>query len=251
MRVTTFWAARRPVERVCLVIGAVLIASGLAHLGVFAARGGPWNGPVSWRKPATFGLSFGLTLLSVVWVASYLTLGVRARNLVLGVFAADCVVEVAGITAQAWRGVPSHFNTSTPVDTAVAMSLAAGGAVLVATLGTLAVTAFRGRITAEADMRRALRAGFALLAAGLATGVAMIVKGEVLIRTGHLQAAYDTAGSLKWVHGVTLHAVLVLPALAWLLARRGWPVERRMRAVNAGIGAYLAATAAALTLALV
>ncbi|HWS38555.1 MAG TPA: hypothetical protein VN408_38175 [Actinoplanes sp.] len=54
---------------------------------------------------------------------------------------AACVVEVCGITLQAWRGVPSHFDTETPFDRVVAMTLAAGGAVLVVTLGMFALHA--------------------------------------------------------------------------------------------------------------
>jgi len=57
------WRSLRLIERACYLIGAVLLASGIFHLGVFAVRGGPFDGPVSWRKPATFGLSFGLTLI--------------------------------------------------------------------------------------------------------------------------------------------------------------------------------------------
>jgi hypothetical protein len=61
------WAERRPIERACYLIGGALVLSGLFHLGVFAVRGGPWDGPVSWRKPATFGLSFGSTLITISW----------------------------------------------------------------------------------------------------------------------------------------------------------------------------------------
>jgi hypothetical protein len=233
---------RRDIERVCYVVGAVLVTSGLVHLAVFAIRGGPWNGPVSRRKPATFGLSFGATLITICWVASYLTLSDRVRTWLLGVFATDCVVEVAGITMQAWRRVPSHFNNETALNTVVAMSLAAGGAVLIATLGALAVAAFRGQIDAPADMKLALRAGFALLLIGLAIGATMIAKGEILIHSGHRQAAYDTAGSLKWVHGVTLHAIVILPALAIGLAYRGWSERRRTRAVEVATGVYAVAT---------
>jgi hypothetical protein len=131
------------------------------------------------------------------------------------------------------------------------MSLALGGGVLIVVLGLLAITAFRGRIDAAPDLRRALRAGFVFLVIGLATGAAMIAKGEILIRTGHRQEAYDTAGSLKWVHGVTLHAILVLPAIALVLAARGWPVARRLRAVSIGTAAYAVATLAALLVSLV
>jgi hypothetical protein len=236
----------RPAELAAYRIGAVLMVSGVLHFGVWLVAGGSWEGPVSWRKPTTFGLSFGLTLITVAWISSYLIMRPPVRAWLLGVFAADCVLEVAGITVQAWRRVPSHFNTETPASTVIAMSLAVGGAVLIVVLGALAITAFRGRVDAAPDMRRALRAGFAFLVIGLATGAAMIAKGEMLIRTGHRQEAYDTAGSLKWVHGVTLHAILVLPALAALLTARGRPTAQRMRAVTTGTWVYAAATAAAL-----
>ncbi len=244
------WSRLRRCERICYLIGGALVASGAVHFGVFLVRGGGWDGPLSWRKPTTFGISFGLTLITVTWVTSYLTMPVRRRSWLLGVFAADCVIEVAGITVQAWRRVPSHFNTETPASTVVAMSLAFGGAVLIIVLGAFAVAAFRGRIDAEPDMRRALRAGFGFLVLGLATGAAMIAKGEILIRTGHRQEAYDTAGSLKWVHGVTLHAILVLPAISAVLAMRGRPLAKRLRAVTVGTWAYAVATAAALLLSL-
>jgi hypothetical protein len=99
-------------------------------------------------------------------------------------------------------------------------------------------------------MRRALRAGFAFLVIGLATGAAMIAKGEILVNTGNRQQAYDTAGSLKWVHGVTLHAILVLPMIAAILALWGRSVEQRTRVVTIATWAYALATAAALVVSL-
>jgi hypothetical protein len=76
-------ASRRPVERACYLIGAVLVISGLFHLGVFAFGDRSWYGPLSWRKPATFGLSFGITLISITWVSSYLRLAERTRAWIL------------------------------------------------------------------------------------------------------------------------------------------------------------------------
>ena len=73
-----------PVERACYAVGATLIASGLFHLGVLLVTGGSWQGPVSWRKPITFGVSFGLTLITIAWVASYISLGRRTRTWLLG-----------------------------------------------------------------------------------------------------------------------------------------------------------------------
>ena len=232
-------ATRPRVERVCYLIGLALIGSGVLHLGVAAFDARPWLGPLSWRKAVTFGFSFGTVLISIAWVSSYLRLSSRTRAWLLGVFAADCVVEVCGITVQAWRHVPSHFNNVTPFDAVIAYSLAAGGAVLVIVLGSLALTAFRGNFDGPPSMRLALRAGFALLMVGLGTGVAMIVRGETLIKAGHRTAAYDTAGYLKWPHAVTLHAVLVLPLLAWWLSRSDRSEARRIRVVAAATAGYI------------
>ncbi|MEU5884586.1 hypothetical protein [Spirillospora sp. NPDC047279] len=240
----------RRAERVFYALGAVLVLAGIFHLGVFAVDGGPWEGPVSWRKPATFGLSFGLTLIAVTWVASYLPLGDRARTVLLGVFAADCFVEVGGITLQAWRHVPSHINRDTPFDSAVSTVLAAGGGVLIVVLGVMAVSAFRPNPGVAADMRLALRAGFVTLMIGLATGAAMIARGVITANTGTQDEAYAALGFLKLAHGVSLHGVLVLPALAWLAAALGWDGPRRMRAVGLGVTAYGLAIIAALVISL-
>jgi hypothetical protein len=239
---------QRPVERACYAIGAALIVAGLAHLLAAVAFPRPWDGPVSWRKAITFGTSFGTVLITLTWVTSYLRMPDRRRAILLSVFAVDCVVEVAGISVQAWRHVPSHFNTVGPLNATIGFSLAAGGAVLVATLGTFAVVAVRGSVDGDAPMRLALRAGFALLLAGLASGIAMIVRGEQLLRSGSPGLAYATAGYLKWVHAITLHAVLVLPALAWLLGRSRWSEARQRSAVVAAIGVYVVTALVALAI---
>ncbi|MEU6354356.1 hypothetical protein ABZ896_34360 [Streptomyces sp. NPDC047072] len=231
-------------ERLCHATGVLLFLSGLVHLGVFAVDGGPWEGPVSWRKPVTFGLSFGLTLVAITWVTSYLRLAPRPRTALLAVLAADCVVEVAGITLQAWRGVPSHLDMETPFDTAVSMTLAVGGGVLVAVLTLFAVASFRHRPTGPAGMALAVRSGFAILLVALASGAAMIARGVVLTRTGHQEAAYHSTAPLKPLHGVSLHAVLVLPALAWLLSRTPWSEPVRRRILWTATGLYATAVLA-------
>ncbi|WP_280854072.1 MULTISPECIES: hypothetical protein [unclassified Streptomyces] len=235
----------RRVERLCHATGLLLVLSGLAHLVVFAVDGGPWDGPVSWRKPVTFGVSFGATLIAVTWVTSCLRIAPRPRALLLAVFAADCVVEVGGITLQAWRGVPSHLDMETPFDTAVSMTLAVGGGVLVVLLTVLAVASFRHRPSGPAGMDLAVRSGFAILLVALASGAAMVARGVVLTRTGHQEAAYRSTAPLKPLHGVSLHAVLVLPALAWLLSRTSWSERLRRRILYAAIGSYVTAVVGA------
>jgi len=242
---SAFWRSVRPSERLCYATGAVLTLSGLTHLLVFAMDGGPWDGPVSWRKPVTFGVSFGLTLIALTWVTSYLRIGARTRNVLLVVFAADCVLEVGGITLQAWRRVPSHLNMESGFDTAVSMSLAVGGGILVVLLSVFAVASFRRRPSGPTGMPLALRTGFAILLVALASGAAMIARGVILTKTGHQEAAYHSTAPLKPLHGVSLHAVLVLPALAWLMSRTDWSEKTRTGVMRGAVACYAAAVVAA------
>src|SRR5258708_5593425 len=100
----------RSVERAGYAVGAVLLGSGLIHLGILAIAGGSWEGPLSLRKAATFGLSFGLTLVTVVWVASFLRLSDGWRSALLGTFTVACVLETVLVSRQVWRAGPSPSN---------------------------------------------------------------------------------------------------------------------------------------------
>lgn len=236
--------AGRPVERACYRIGAVLIAVGLAHLLVQGVLGGPWTGPVSWRKPVTFGLSFGVTLISVACVTSFLRLGDRVRQWTLGALAAASVAEVALIVVQAWRGVPSHFNLGTTVDASIARVLAAGGGMLIVVLTTLFVLSLRPQPQLSTTMARAVRVGFGTLVGALAVGAAMIVMGITQVFAGDPQAAYATGGSLKLAHFAAMHGIAILPGLAWLTSCTSWTDRRRERVVALGTAGYLTAVGA-------
>lgn len=229
------WDDGRPIERLAYLVGLVLFVSGLVHVGVLLATGRTWIGPVSLRKAATFGLSFGLTVASLAWATSFLRL--PARRLVLGAFLVTSVVETALISMQAWRGVPSHFNFETPFDTAVSMTLALGGGVLIVVGVVCTLAAFAGAGGLAPSMALAVRTGLVVLLVAFATGAVMVARGVTESRGGGAQLAYDTAGSLKPLHAVAMHAVLVLPALAWLLTQTSWTEERRLRLVWVAVAA--------------
>jgi hypothetical protein len=234
----------KPVELAAYTVGALLILSGVAHLAVLVAGGGSWDGPVSMRKPMTFGLSFGLTLINVTLLASYVPLKNRSRALLLGAFAAACLLETVLVSVQAWRGVPSHFNIETPFDATVAQALAIGGFTLVALIVVLTVAVFRHAAALPPPMRLALQAGFVALVGAQAVGGVMIATGMRLVFSGDAQRAYSTAGWLKPAHGVLMHGILVLPLLAWLTAKLDWDERRQVRAVGAGAILYAVAVAA-------
>ena len=235
----SFWIRGQRDERAAYVVGALLIVSGLIQLAILVITGASWAGPLSLRKPTTFGLSFGLTLISIAWVASFLRLSARARSVLLVTFTMACVLETALITLQAWRGVPSHFNVETTFDAFVARLLAAGGFVLVAIILVLTRAAFRTNPGVPVSMRVAIQIGFVVLVGAVLMGALMIAKGMMLVFAGNPQAAYATGGSLKPTHAVTMHAILLFPLLAWLLSFANWSEQRRLGAVLVAAGGYV------------
>jgi hypothetical protein len=186
----------------------------------------------------TFGLSFGVTLFTVTWVASFLQLTNRVRAILLAAFTAACALETTLVSLQAWRGVPSHFNVETTFDAWVARMLAAGGFVLVLVIVVLTFAAFLTNRSVPVSLRTAMQIGFVLLVASAVVGAFMIARGVMLVFAGDPQAAYSTGGALKPSHAVMMHAILVLPALAWLSFVK-WTEQRRLRVVLLAAAGYV------------
>lgn len=223
-------------QRFAYWCAALLVLAGLFHVGVFLSDGGPWEGPLSWRKPIVFGLSFGVTVATLTWVLGFLHPRRVVAWVVVGVLAVASVGEVALISLQTWRGVPSHFNNSTPFDETVFSLMGMLVTVLVVLTVLVTVWSFF-RLDAPAGLALAIRAGLVLMLVGQAVGVQMILEGG---------NTFGTAGALKVPHALTLHAVQVLPALALLLLLSDSAERDRVRVVRVGIGGYAVLIAATL-----
>src|SRR5687768_12005768 len=74
-------------QRFGYVCAALLVVSGAFHGAVYLVEGGAWAGPISWRKPIVFGLSFGITLATLTWFMTFLRPRRAVGWTVLGVFA--------------------------------------------------------------------------------------------------------------------------------------------------------------------
>ncbi len=186
----------------------LFLASGLFHVAVWLVAGTPsLEGPVSWRKPITFGFSTGVLCLSLAWVLSLLPATARRARQATAV-AALLVAEVALIDMQQWRGVASHFNNATPFDGAVftTMGVLIVSVSLIIALWTRDV--FRERLDTTPGYAFAARAGMLMLNVGNLIGLFMSVTQET---------------SIKPVHGAALHVIQALPVAIWLWTRLGYP----------------------------
>ena len=236
-RAAAWWTDRRAWPLATL--GAVMVASGFAHVPVWAVLGGEWEGPVTWRKPILFGVSGGLTAISLGWVWS--TLAWRRGDVTLAAATAWALfVEVLLIDLQRWRGVGSHFNRDTPLDSFLFDAM---GVLIVAVTLVVADLTLRlvwRRPALSADMLLAARAGMVLLVVSCLLGIWVGMHGETRLEQGLDPTRLGGAGVPKFPHGIVIHAVQWLPALAWLARRAGIAEPMRWRLVAmASVGSML------------
>ncbi|GLZ47708.1 hypothetical protein Acsp06_38930 [Actinomycetospora sp. NBRC 106375] len=246
--------------RALWLAGAVLLVAMVGHVVALVLLGGPVSGPVSLRKPATFAETGWLLCWSVAVVLPRLRTRPWQRHVVGATVLAFAVGETAIIAIEAWRGVPSHYNFTTPLDTALMRGGAAGtAAVFVAGVVVLLVTTLRSRDT-RPELRVGVAAGVLVLLTGCAVGMIMISTNSGVYRGGigsgfGRSGAYfgpDTAtvgpdlagfrpatagGDLVLPHAIGVHGLLLLAVPAVLLA--GTALRHRVAVASTMAGAVL------------
>jgi hypothetical protein len=242
------WHEARPYQRLGYLVGGALVLVGVGHLVAWLVVGGAWQGPVSFRKPTTFGISFGLTTITLAWVAGHLRISDRTGWLLLGPLAVADTSEVVWVSVQRWRGVAAHFNDDTALD-GLLFGVMGGAAIAVTATVILVFTvlAFTS-MRASPSMALAIRAGLLILLVAQGVGGWMIQHGLGLADTGVTDGltTFGAAGVMKVPHAVAIHAIQVLPALAWLLAFAAVAERRRLALVRTATLGYLALVAVSL-----
>lgn len=157
--------------RVLWATGTVLLSTMVFHIAALLITRGAVSGPVSLRKPATFAETTWL----VAWAVALILPRIRTRAWQRHVIGTSVLLFGVGETAimatQAWRGVPSHYNFSTPLDAAL-IRLGAGGTAGIFVIGTivLLVATVRSRDTATS-----VRLGIVALLVGCAVGMGLLL----------------------------------------------------------------------------
>jgi hypothetical protein len=232
------WRGRQPSQTPMYVAGFILVCSGLFHVLVLLSSGGSWEGPISWRKPMLFGITGGLTTISVAWVMGYLQQ--RKSLLVLSwIFAVSMFVEVSLITMQKWRGAASHFNVATAFDRTVFGLMGTLIMIVAIMIAIVTVRSFK-TLNVQPEMKLAIRAGLLFLNLTNVLGIILVAYGNYIMRVspGHAPNIFGQAGMMKVPHGLAIHAVQVLPILAWLLNFSQREIEFKLRTMKTAIAGY-------------
>jgi hypothetical protein len=214
-------------------VGLGLIVCGLLHLAWGLWQAADWEGPLAYRKPALFGISFGVTLCSIGWFWPKLapSAGDAPSEWLMAIGMAG---EVGLIALQYWRGQPSHFNQDGWANGAIESAMTALVTVVSVILVWLTWRA-QAFLHAAADVAWAIRGGLWFLFVSCAIGYGIAAIGHHQAAFGGNPEVYGPAGVLKFPHGVAIHALQVLPLLAVGLRRCGVQEASRVRWVQAAI----------------
>ncbi|MFN7842040.1 MAG: hypothetical protein ACK5YR_08030 [Pirellula sp.] len=202
----------------CIV--AILLASGVFHLLLAGMGGIPWNDPISFRKPALFGISTGLTLWSCDWCFRQLREAAWSEVMrwILGV---SLLLEVGLITLQTWRGEASHFNRSGILNASIESGMLLFIVVAMAIILILAMRSSFGYFlpSVSCSMRIAIWWGLQYLVVSGLIGFAISFVGHTQQLAGKPPELWGEGGVLKFPHGAALHAIQTLAVVAWVADR--------------------------------
>jgi hypothetical protein len=197
-----------------------------------------------WLKPFKFAVSISIYGLTLAWMLSVLPRRSRVAEWAGTVIVASLTAEMAVIVTQVIRGTTSHYNETSPLNSALWQVMGTSILILFVAHLVIGVIALRQRIP-DRVAAAAIRWGLGLSLLGMAAAVPMTTRAPGIegITGAHSVGVPDggpglpltgwstTGGDLRIGHFVGLHALQALPLLAILLGRlAGRRLDERTRA---------------------
>jgi hypothetical protein len=234
------------VNRLLAVVAAVHFGLLLSFMAGLLVDSRLVTGSPVWLKPTKFAFSIGLYSMTVLWMLSFVSGRRRLVNFVASVIGIGFLLEMLGIAGQAARGVGSHFNIASPLDSAIYSMM--GTMIAVVTLMLLLVA---GMLVRQRGLDRAFRWSLVIALLGTMAGSFMAFRmtapkpeqqlawengASPVVAGGHAVGAPEdgpglpilgwstVGGDLRAAHFVGIHAMQALPLIGWLATR---PRSRR------------------------
>jgi hypothetical protein len=212
-------------NRLLFVVTCFNVVLALCFTALMAVDSRTILGRNVWTKPWKFATSIAIFTATMAWILPSLSLTERRERLVTYIIGGAMTIEIVLISTQAARGVASHFNNSTPLDSTI---FAVMGVTI--TISSIAVAYVLWRIVrTPPDLTRAyLRS----IQVGMFVFVLASFQGWLMVSyDGHsVGVAAESAGlplfnwkvtggDLRIAHFIGLHALQVLPLTGYVVAR--------------------------------
>lgn len=178
-----------------------------------------------WTKPWKFAISIAIFTGTMAWILPSLSLTERVEKLATYAISGAMTIEITLISTQAARGVASHFNTTTPLDTTIFLIM---GVTITISSSVVAYVLWRV-VRNPPDLPPPYLWGLGL---GMFLFVLMSFQGWLMVfRQSHAVGAASggpgltllnwslNGGDLRVAHLVGLHALQALPLTGYLATR--------------------------------
>ena len=212
-------------NRTLCVVTVANFALAVVFTALMALDGRTLLGRNVWTKPWKFATSIAIFTATMAWILPSLSLSDRAERAVTATIGGAMTIEIVLISIQAARGVRSHFNTSSSVDSTIFMIMG-----ITITLSSVAVAYALWRVVRNPPpLPPAYRWGIVL---GMSLFVIASFQGWLMIaQEGHSVGAPNDApglpllnwsligGDLRVAHFIGLHALQVLPLTGYFASR--------------------------------
>jgi hypothetical protein len=182
-----------------------------------------------WIKPMKFSVSIAIYVWTLAWYLRYLSGRRRAVKLLSWGVAFTMVAEITLITLQSARGVPSHFNVTTPVDAVLFAVMGSMIGLNTLMLAWVTVLFFVDRPELPAAYLWGIRFGLLVFLLASFEGVWMVRHGSHTVGGADGGAGLPFLnwsrqhGDLRVAHFVGMHALQVLPLAGYWISRSGSP----------------------------
>jgi hypothetical protein len=195
----------------------------------------------AWTKPIKFSVSIAIFTWTLAWYLRYLTRRPRAVRVIAWGVSIAMLAEILGIAMQSWRGVPSHFNVTTPFNALVFASMG----IMIALNTALALWALVLFCIDRPAIPDAYLWG---IRCGMAVFLLAGFEGALIIsRLAHTVGGPDGApglffvnwstrhGDLRVAHFFGMHALQILPLAGYTMHRtiRDWSDGQQVASVVA------------------
>jgi len=242
-RVKQLWRLSYESSRPLSVLGLLSLLSAAVTSALPLVDARELGGASLWLKPTKFGVSIAIAAFTLSFLLRAISVPDAPRRRLVAIISWLTGLELAIITAQAARGVGSHFNMATPWDAALFQIMGVAIAVVTVAVARLGMYALRTRYT-DAALGAGVRFGILIMVLGSSIGFVMprptpdqlasLRQGHVPDTIGaHTVGAPDAAGEgmpltrwstaggdLRVPHFVGLHALQLLPLAGFVLGRK-------------------------------
>src|SRR5262252_7928570 len=195
-------------------------------------------------KPLNFTMSMAMYLATVVILLDYLRASMWWKK-VIGWGVSVCILTaITCITMQAARGTTSHFNNSTPFNSAVSSLMDIVDPLNSVFVLVLLIFALQVKYDVSRPSQLGIAFGLFLFLAGSVIGGVMVAHGQSVVGVAPGGPGLPvlnwstTGGDFRVAHFLGIHALQILPIAGWLigemegLTRRARPTA--VVAVSAG-----------------